>query len=70
MFNGTNLYWDDIAALAKLLKESHSDIPINEISIGKINQWVLELSQFRDDPDLVNDEILLSILTEWIEEDQ
>ncbi|MGB9669029.1 MAG: Fe-S cluster assembly protein IscX [Anaerolineales bacterium] len=68
MFRSANVYWDDVTALARLLKESHPDVPINEISIGMVNKWVLELPQFRDDPELVNDDILLAILSEWIEE--
>jgi|YelNatPaOPRAMG01_1025707.scaffolds.fasta_scaffold49853_2 FeS assembly protein IscX len=68
MLNGTQLSWDDTVALVQLLRENHHDVPLENISLGDIYQWVIELPQFCDDPKLANDDILLSILTEWIEE--
>lgn len=68
MLNGTQLRWDDTVALVQLLRENHSDVSLENVSLGEIYQWVIELPQFYDDPALANDDILLSILTEWIEE--
>jgi FeS assembly protein IscX len=62
------LTWDDSYAIALALCERYPDIPLEEVSLGKIYQWTLALPEFVDDPELVNDAILLAIYQEWFEE--
>ncbi len=68
MMSDPQLSWEDTVELVRLLRENHRDVLLENVSIGQIFQWVVELPQFRDDRDLANDDILFSILTEWIEE--
>ena len=60
--------WDDSYAIARKLQERHQGVNLEDISIETILRWTLELEEFRDDPDLVNDSILLAIYQEWFEE--
>ena len=68
MINGTQLSWDYTTDIVKLLIDTHSVVPLDGISLGELEKWVLELPQFVGEANLVNDAILLSILTERIEE--
>ncbi len=68
MMSDPQLSWEDTVELVRLLRENHRDVLLENVSIGQIFQWVVELPQFRDDRNLANDDILFSILTEWIEE--
>ncbi|MEW5870816.1 MAG: Fe-S cluster assembly protein IscX [Chloroflexota bacterium] len=62
------LTWDDSYALARALQERHAHIHLEEVSLGMIYRWVLELPEFSDDPQLANDDILVAIVQEWFEE--
>ena len=62
------LTWDDCFAIAKSLQQAHPDSVLEEISLEGLYQWVIELPDFADDPDMVNESILLAILQEWFEE--
>ena len=48
--------------------KKYPDIHPKEVSLNKIYQWTLELSQFIDDPALANDVISADIFQEWLEE--
>jgi FeS assembly protein IscX len=48
--------------------EYYTDVPLEQISLGMIYRWTLELPNFVDDPQLANDAILTAIYQEWIEE--
>lgn len=62
------LYWDGTYALARALIDAHPDADVEHVSLEMVCRWVLELPEFDDDPALVNEAILLSIVQEWYEE--
>ena len=63
-----SLTWDDSYAIALVLLERHPDIPLEEVSLGMIYQWTVELPDFVDEKVLANDSILAAIYQEWFEE--
>ena len=63
-----NLNWEATYAIALELKRKYKDVNIEEVSLGQIYKWTLELPDFEDDPELANDEILLAIYQDWYEE--
>lgn len=46
----------------------HPDIDLAAVSLKMIYLWVVQLPEFQDEPELVNDEILEAIYQEWFEE--
>jgi len=62
------LSWDDSYAIALALKAHHPGVALEEISLGMIYRWTLELPEFEDDHALANDSILTAIYQEWFEE--
>lgn len=60
--------WDDSFAIARALMHRHPDAILEEVSLGMIYRWTLELPAFQDDPELANDAILSAIYHEWFEE--
>jgi FeS assembly protein IscX len=67
-YEGDRLYWDDSYALALRLMEAHPRVPMAEVTLGMLSEWVQALPDFADDPGMVNDELLHAILQEWLEE--
>lgn len=63
------LTWDDSFAIAKELRSQHPSINLEDVSLGMIYQWAIELPGFADDPQLANENILLAIYREWYEEE-
>ena len=63
------LNWDDVYGIAKALKSRFPDVSLEDVSLNDIHKWTLQLSDFDDDPQMSNDTILLSIYTEWFEEE-
>lgn len=64
----SSLTWDDSYAIALALVERHPDIRLEDVSLGMIYQWTVELPVFVDDKELANDSILAAIYQEWFEE--
>jgi FeS assembly protein IscX len=62
------LYWDAIYEIVLALKARYPDQNLEEVSLGDIFKWTTQLTQFADDPQLANDEILGAIYQEWFEE--
>ena len=62
------LNWESTYAIAMELRRRHGDVNIEEVSLQQIYQWTIELSEFEDDPALVNDDILYAIYQDWFEE--
>jgi FeS assembly protein IscX len=62
------LNWETSYAIALELKRFHSDVNIEDVTLGQIYDWTLQLQEFEDDPALCNDDILSSIYQEWLEE--
>ena len=62
------LNWEATYAIAMELRRQHKDINIEEVTLKQIYEWTLQLSEFEDDPALVNDDILYAIYQDWFEE--
>ena len=62
------LTWESTYAIALALKSAYPNIDIASVTLGNIHTWTLALSNFDDDPALVNDEILSAIYQDWYEE--
>ena len=63
-----SLNWEATYAIAMELRRNHKDVNIEEVTLGQIYKWTLELSEFQDDPELANDDILYAIYQDWYEE--
>ncbi len=64
----TTLTWENTYAIAMELRRQHKGVNIEKVSLQQIYKWTLELSEFEDDPAIVNDDILYSIYQDWFEE--
>ena len=64
-----NYIWDDTYAIARVLKENHPDVELENVTLNMIYRWTISLETFIDDPELANDQILTNILQEWFEEE-
>ncbi len=62
------LTWESTYAIALELRRQHPDADLSEVTLQQIYQWTIELSEFEDDPALVNDDILYAIYQDWFEE--
>jgi FeS assembly protein IscX len=62
------LTWESTYTIAMELRRQHRDVNIEEVTLQQIYQWTLQLSEFEDDPSLVNDDILYAIYQDWYEE--
>jgi FeS assembly protein IscX len=63
-----SIYWDATYEIVLALKAKYPLEDLKEVSLQDIFEWVTKLSNFDDDPELANDEILLAIYQEWYEE--
>jgi FeS assembly protein IscX len=63
-----SITWDDSYAIARALILQHPDLLLEEVSLGMIYRWTIELPGFCDDKALANDAILAAIYQEWFEE--
>lgn len=62
------LNWEATYAIALALRARYPDVDLEDVSLGMIFRWTLDLPGFMDDPELANDAILASIYQEWFEE--
>ena len=62
------LDWDSSYEIVLELMERFPDIDIDSLSLNDLNERILALPGFVDDPEMVNDNILSEILREWYEE--
>ena len=62
------LTWESTYAIALELRRQHPDVDLEQVSLQQIQSWTLALSDFEDDPALVNDDILFAIFQDWFEE--
>jgi FeS assembly protein IscX len=65
---GGPLTWDDTYAIAQALIQLHPNVNLESVSLSMIYKWTIALPDFRDDPELSNDDILSAIYQEWYEE--
>ncbi|HRE25455.1 MAG TPA: Fe-S cluster assembly protein IscX [Anaerolineales bacterium] len=62
-----DLYWDASYALARRLAQEHPEVDFEGLTLNMVYNWVIVLPDFKDDPELVNDELLEAIFQEWYE---
>lgn len=62
------LYWDSAYEIVLELIDKYPNADIEAVSLEELNRRIVNLSNFADDPVLVNDGILKDILREWYEE--
>lgn len=62
------LYWEATFEIVQALREMHPNLDVNFVGLAQLQTLILNLSNFVDDPLLVNDKILTDILREWFEE--
>jgi FeS assembly protein IscX len=59
---------EDTFEIALALQRCHPEVNLEAVSLGMIYQWTIALPAFADDPELMNDAILMDIYREWFEE--
>ena len=64
------LRWTDSLDIAIDLIEKYPDIDPKYIRFTDLHKWVVELENFKDNPDNSNEKILEAIQMNWIEESQ
>ncbi|MCA9866793.1 MAG: Fe-S cluster assembly protein IscX [Anaerolineales bacterium] len=62
------LYWDSTYAIVVSLMEHYPDRPPTEVGLEELVTLVESLPGYRDDSALVNEQLLMDILTVWYEE--
>ena len=65
---GTGLHWDASYEIVLALMETYPDADLDQLGLNELNERILQLPDFDDDPALVNDDILRQILRDWYEE--
>lgn len=63
-----DLYWDGAYAIARRLLAELPNTDLSQVTLNMIYNWVVALPEFKDDPQLANDELLAAIYQEWYEE--
>jgi FeS assembly protein IscX len=66
--NRMTLNWESTYAIAVELRRQHPDVNLDDVTLGQIYKWTLQLLEFEDDPLLANDDILYAIYQDWFEE--
>ena len=62
------LTWESTYAIALELRRQYPEVNIEDVTLGQIYNWTLQLAEFEDDPSLANDDILYAIYQDWFEE--
>jgi len=62
------LKWTDTLDIAIELDEAHPDVDPRVIRFTDLNNWVMELENFDDDPEHTGEKILEAIQMAWIDE--
>ncbi len=62
------LKWTDTHAIAIVLLDAHAQTDPRTLRFTDLHRWVLELPEFRDDPQRSNEKILEAIQSSWIDE--
>ena len=62
------LTWEDSYAIALALIQRHPQVQLENVSLDMVYRWTIELPNFTDEIELVNDSILSAIFQEWFEE--
>jgi FeS assembly protein IscX len=64
----SELYWDATYAIAIALIEHHPEVRPDGVGLEELARMVKSLPNFKDDPAMVNERILLDIQITWYEE--
>lgn len=64
----SELYWDSSYEIVLTLMETYPDVNLESLSLNDLNQRIITLPGFADDPAWANDAILNGILRDWYEE--
>ncbi|MEJ5240708.1 MAG: Fe-S cluster assembly protein IscX [Anaerolineales bacterium] len=62
------LSWEAPYAIARALMRQYPQYPLEQLSLGQLEDLVRGLEGFQDEPGPVNDELLLEIFQLWYEE--
>ena len=62
------LYWDASYEIVLELMSRYPDVDIETVGLRELNDLIVNLPSFLDDPMLANDKLLNDILREWYEE--
>jgi len=60
--------WSDVYDIAIELAENHAQIDPRNIRFTDLHNWVIELSEFDDDPQRGGEKVLEAIQQAWIDE--
>jgi FeS assembly protein IscX len=63
-----DLYWDGAYSIARRLRAAWPNADLSQVTLNMIYNWVVALPDFKDDPQLANDDLLAAIYQEWYEE--
>ncbi len=62
------LYWEPTYEIVLALMAAHPDVDVNDVGMQQLMDWIVALPNFADDPAIVSEELLRTILREWYEE--
>lgn len=62
--------WTDIHDIAIELAENYPDVDPLAVNFVDLRKWVMDLSDFDDDPNRCGEKILEAIQAAWIEENE
>jgi FeS assembly protein IscX len=62
------LYWDSPYAIALALMEHHPELDPETVGLEQMTALIEQLPDFKDDPALATERILLDIQITWYEE--
>jgi FeS assembly protein IscX len=68
VMSAAELYWDSSYEIVLTLMETYPDADLESLTLGELNQRIVNLPGFADDPAWANDAILKAILRDWYEE--
>ncbi len=62
------LRWTDVHDIAIGLEDAHPEVDILSIRFTDLHRWVMELPDFKDDPNRSGEKILEAIQMAWLDE--
>jgi len=62
------LYWDATYAIVTELRAQYPDVDVESVGLVQLQQMIVSLPNFADEPEMAPVGILESILGEWYEE--
>ncbi|MBU2753486.1 Fe-S cluster assembly protein IscX [Acidithiobacillus sp. CV18-2] len=60
--------WTDTQEIAISLDEAHPDADVQHLRFTDLHRWIVELTDFEDDPEASNERILEAIQMAWLSE--